>query len=212
MARQFPRRVGLWMSGIHHEPMPTNPEPKLAAPGAGLPLPELMIGRMFFRLKRLISNRAGIAARFEAERAIIRGMVDQCPTALRGKRILIARCRGLEDSSRNWSVWMTLDHLRITNNAFSHVIRSLVSGQVPTKPASTADVKPDPTVTAAVDAAYEQSCAALMETIADCPDLNTKLKYSHPWFGPMNAAAWHVLSAGHLAIHREQIRRILTGL
>ena len=51
-----------------------------------------------------------------------------------------------------------------------------------------------------------------METIADCPDLNTKLKYSHPWFGPMNAAAWHVLSAGHLAIHRKQLRRILTGL
>ena len=103
MARKFPQRVGLWMSGIHHEPMPTNPEPKLAAPGAGLPLPELMIGRMFFRLKRLISNRAGIAARFEAERAIIRGMVDQCPTALRGKRILIARCRGLEPAFKNLS-------------------------------------------------------------------------------------------------------------
>jgi hypothetical protein len=31
--------------------------------------------------------------------------------------VLIARPRGLEDSSRYWSVWMTLDHLRIVHLA-----------------------------------------------------------------------------------------------
>jgi len=34
----------------------------------------------------------------------------------------------------------------------------------------------------------------------------------HPWFGPLDAAGWHALAAGHMAIHRVQIERILQGL
>ena len=187
-------------------------EPTLAAPGAGLPLPELLIGRMIFGFKRLTSSPEGVTARFQSERAAIRSLVDGVPEALRGKRVLIARPRGLEDSSRYWSVWMTMDHLRITNDAFAMVIQSLVNGVVPPGKVSTASVKPDPQVTAAVDAAYEQSCDKLLQTLAACPDLATPVKYEHPWFGPMNARGWHVLSAGHMGIHREQLRRIAAGL
>ena len=187
-------------------------EPKLAPPGAGLPLPELLIGRMIFAMKRLTSRGDDITARFEAQRAAIRSLVDDCPAQHRGQPVLIARPRGLEDSSRYWSVWMTLDHLRITNDAFRRVIGSLANGQVPTQRASTADVKPDPQVNAVVDAAYEQSCTALLQTIASCPDLNTPLRYAHPWFGPLDAAGWHLLTATHMGIHLEQLRRIKAGL
>ena len=192
--------------------MSTHQKPILGAPGAGLPLPERLIGGGRFKWKRLTFSREKTASNFAAERAAIRSLVDQCPIAQRGKPVLIKRPRGLEDSSRCWSVWMTLDHLRITNEAFSGAVRSLVNGQVPSKRASTADVKPDPNVTADVDAAYEQSCTALVQTIDECPNLITKLKYAHPWFGPLDAAAWYVLSAGHMGIHREQLRRILAGL
>jgi len=187
-------------------------ELKLAPPGAGLPLPELLIGRMIFGFKRLTSGREGITARFQKERAMIRSHVDRVPEALRRKRVLISRPRGLEDSSRYWSVWMTLDHLRITNEAFAMVIESLVNGAVPPGKVSTANVKPDPQAAAEVDAAYEQSCERLLQTLSACPDLRTPLKYEHPWFGPMDAAGWHVLSAGHMGIHREQLRRIAGGL
>jgi hypothetical protein len=187
-------------------------EPKLAPPGAGLPLSELLIGRMIFGLKRLRYDHTTCAAGFMAERAAIREMIDRCPLESRGKRVLIARPRGLEDSSRYWSVWMTLDHLRITNDAFSDIIRSLVSGIVPTKPASTANVKPDGEVTAGVDERYEESCVKLLHTVNDCRDLETEKKFAHPWFGPMDAAGWHTLSAGHMGIHREQLRRILAGI
>jgi len=44
------------------------------------------------------------------------------------KRLLIPRLRGMEDSSRNWSVWMTLDHLRIIHGSFIGVIGTLVKG------------------------------------------------------------------------------------
>lgn len=192
--------------------MPSHQEPKLAAPGAGLPLPERFIATLIFGWKRLTSSPEATTARFRQERAAIRTLVDNIPAAQRGQQVLIARPRGLEDSSRYWSVWMTLDHLRITNDAFSMAIRSLVNGRVPARRASTADVKPDPNVTAAVEAAYEQSCEALLQTIAECPNLKTPLRYEHPWFGPMDAAGWHVLSAGHMGIHREQLLRIAAGL
>jgi hypothetical protein len=28
------------------------------------------------------------------------------------------------------------------------------------------------------------------------PDMNTSLRHTHPWFGPLNAAGWHALAAG----------------
>lgn len=192
--------------------MTNHSEPKLAPPGAGLPLPELLIGRMIFGLKLMRYDKATCISSFLTERGAIRELVDRCPIASRGKKVIIARPRGLEDSSRYWSIWMTLDHLRITNDAFSNAIRSLVDGIVPTKPASTADVKPDAAVSAEVDDCYEESCVNLLKTVSDCRDLKTEKKYAHPWFGPMDAAGWHTLSAGHMGIHREQIRRILTGI
>jgi len=73
-------------------------------------------------------------------------------------RVLIDRLPGLEDSSRCWSVWMTLDHLRITNAAFAEVITQLRNGQIPPGKASTAAVKPSETANAFVDATYEALC------------------------------------------------------
>jgi hypothetical protein len=118
----------------------------------------------------------------------------------------------MEDSSRYWSVWMTLDHLRIVHHSFIRVIRALSRGVVPPGRASTADVKPSPDVTYAVISEYEQSCDDLLATVAEAPSLDTRVRYAHPWFGPLNAAGWYALSGGHLRIHRTQIERIIAGL
>ena len=93
--------------------------PTLAAPGAGLPAPELWIARVLFALKRLFGSREAFTARFEQERAAIRQLLSTSDPARRGQQVLIPRLRGLEDSSRFWSVWMTLEHLSITNSIFA---------------------------------------------------------------------------------------------
>jgi DinB superfamily len=128
------------------------------------------------------------------------------------KRVLIARPPGLEDSSRYWSVLMTLDHLRIVNLALVRIISSLAAGKVPEGRASTADVKPDPDVTAAVVREYDNSCDAVSEALAATRGLKTLACFTHPWFGPLDLSAWHALAGTHLAIHRVQIERILSGL
>ncbi len=139
-------------------------------------------------------------------------MLATCDPARRGEQVLIPRLSGLEDSSRFWSVWMTLEHLRITNSVFAMVITSLAQGKVPQKQASTADVKPRSDVTAEVEAAFEASCDQLLAAVAAVPELKTAARYPHPWFGPLDAAGWHALTATHMGIHRQQIAKIIAEL
>ena len=187
-------------------------EPALAPPGAGLPSPELFIGRLLLAFRCLTATRESLNARLHQERAAILALVERCGPEACEDRVLIKRLPGLEDSSRYWSVWMTLDHLRIVHLAMSGIIRSLSQGEMPEGAASTAAVKPSPAATAAVMAEYEASCETLLATVAAAPNLKTPLRYAHPWFGPLNAASWHALAAGHLGIHRRQIEHICAAL
>ncbi len=151
-------------------------------------------------------------AEFALERQRIRTLVQLCGPEAASRRVLIPRVRGLEDSSRYWSVWMTLEHLRIIHGTMARTIQSLANGVVPSGVASTARVKPGTELSAGVVEEYEKSCDELIATAAGVADLNTTVRYPHPWFGPLNAAGWHALAPSHLAIHRQQIERILARL
>ena len=192
--------------------MSSTVEPTLAAPGAGLPRHELFFGRLFFTLTRWTTSPQQTTEAFQQERQAIQALLASCPPGKAAQRVLIARPRGLEDSSRYWSVWMTLEHLRIVHRSLIRVIHDLSREILPEGRASTADVKPGADVTAAVVAEYESSCEDLLLTVAQAPTLRSRARYAHPWFGPLNAAGWHALSATHLRIHRGQIERILAAL
>ena len=127
--------------------------------------------------------------------------------------VLIRRIRGIEDSSRHWSLYMTLDHLRIVNHGIAGIIRALTRDETSEIPATTiADVKPSPDAGPDQVQAFQETCGLYLSTIERIEDLNTQRRHPHPWFGPMNAFAWHGLAAGHMSIHRNQIVRILAGL
>jgi hypothetical protein len=183
--------------------------PRLAPPGAGIPAFERFVGGSVFKLRRLLGTAATFSAQFERERRVIGGLCAGRDGRVLGTRVLIPRLRGLEDSSRYWSVWMTLEHLRIVNNSIYGVIGELTSGRAPGGVVSTAAVKPGEHVGGEVVAAYEASCAGLAALIASKANLRTALRHAHPWFGPLDAAGWHAMSAMHMGIHRAQIERIL---
>jgi hypothetical protein len=191
---------------------PQSESPKLAAPGAGLPGIELQIARILFTLRAWTHDRQRIDALFRRERSLIAELVKSCPAGSLGERVLIPRPRALEDSSRHWSVLMTLEHLRIVNLACASIIRELSEGRVPAGKASTADVKPSPDVTESVLTAYEASCDEVLAAVAAAKDLDDPARFPHPWFGPMSARRWHVLAAVHLGLHRRQIEAILVRL
>lgn len=187
-------------------------EPQLAPPGAGLPKIELLVARALFKLRRLRGNRDSFTADFQRERAAIRALIASCSAESGVRRVLIARVPGLEDSSRYWSVWMTLEHLRIVHTGLIRGMGALAKEIVPPGKASTAAVKPVPGITIAVIPEYEKTCDDLLATIAAIPNLKTKARFAHPWFGPLDASGWHAIAGSHLAIHRKQIERILSGL
>ncbi|HXB60174.1 MAG TPA: DinB family protein [Candidatus Acidoferrales bacterium] len=187
-------------------------EPKLASPGAGLPKAELLVARALFAWRQMRGNRDFFTANFKREREAIRALVRDCNAESGARRVLIDRVPGLEDSSRYWSVWMTLEHLRIIHTGIGRTIGALARGVVPPGKASTAAVKPKPDIGEAVVGEYEKSCDKLLETVAAVPNLKTTARFAHPWFGPLDAAGWHAMAGTHLAIHREQIKRILKRL
>jgi uncharacterized damage-inducible protein DinB len=187
-------------------------QPQLAPPGAGLPFPENLIARCLQKWKCLTGTTASFTAHFIHERETIQHLIANLDETTLSRPILIQRPKGLEDSSRNWSILMTLDHLRIVHHAFINVISNLSNEQIPQAKASTAAVKPDTKVTTDVIAEYETSCDSLLKTIASVKNFKTKARYPHPWFGPMDAHAWHALAGSHMTIHRTQIQRIIAGM
>jgi hypothetical protein len=187
-------------------------EPKLAPPGAGLPQLELFIARLIFAVQSRKGNRDTSNARFTQERNAIRRLLDSCDPGSAATRVLIKRLPGLEDSSRYWSVWMTLDHLRIVNNGIAKTIETLTQEISPNHKASTAAVKPSPAADSSVRDAYEKSCDAVLAAAAASPNLKTTARFAHPWFGPLDASGWHAMAGSHMSIHRKQIERIIQGL
>lgn len=189
---------------------PTDQNPKLGAPGAGLPLPELILARYVFR-KRCRKSREYAKSSFEAEREEIRRLVEKTEMGILVKPVLIKRLRGLEDSSRYWSVLMVLEHLRMVNGMVALTIRSLDKGAVPGIVADTANVKPDPDVTSGVIDEHEKVCDRLINWAERVADLHTTAEFRHPWFGPMDGHEWFHLAGFHMGLHRRQIEKILQG-
>jgi len=183
--------------------------PPLAPPGAGLPWIELQIARLLFGIRCRLGNRESFLQTFRDEQQKVHTLLDSFPSGDRGRRILIPRAVGLEDSSRHYSVWMVLDHLRIVNDACAQAIDQLSKGNGMCGSASTASVKPDPAADASVGPPYEASCRGVIETLESPCDLKSRHRYGHPWFGPLDAHCWAAMVAMHMGIHRNQLALML---
>ena len=160
----------------------------------------------------MTGNEARFRQRFVEERERIRSLLSACPTARRGERVLIERVRGLEDSSRHWSIWMTLDHLRIVHDSVAGILDALARHQVPPGKASTAAVKPSLSVGPEVESAYEASCDRVLAVLDRTGERRSGIRFAHPWFGSLDAHGWCALAGTHLRIHRLQMERILQQL
>lgn len=187
-----------------------HPSLNLAAPGAGLPFVEMVVVRMAFRAFRWTKPPRETGLLFREEQARILELAGLCDPEKGSKRVLIERMMGLEDSSRHWSVFMTLEHLRIVNSSVASVVQMLGSGKVPPGVVTTAAVKPSAGVGPEVIEFFEESCEDFLETTGSGKP--TALRYRHPWFGPLDARGWQAMAAIHMRLHRGQVEKILQNL
>ncbi len=183
--------------------------PSLAPPGAGIPTIERMVGGLQLKWLCFSCDVKATLAIIADERDRITQLTQGTPTTAAAQRVLIPRLPGLEDSSRDWSEWMTLDHLCIVNTQIAGVISLLIQGQTPPGPgASTAAVKPRTAVDEAVLEQFHLSCDQLLASARELlsgENPHLQARYRHPWFGALDARQWLVMAAMHLGIHRRQI-------
>jgi hypothetical protein len=184
----------------------------LEPPGAGIPwIERRLIGAGIWGAARFVDkDRLTELFRTEATRAVrlAAGLSEEAGR----RRVLIPRFLGIEDSSRNWSVYMALEHLVIVNSAIAAALPRLYSGQGVISEVRVEDVKPVP------EAGPEQleDLTRLVDRYTDMVDklgnLRAGIAQAHPWFGPLSAAQWHALASIHNGVHRRQIERILKTL
>jgi hypothetical protein len=187
-------------------------QPALAPPGAGIPMRERWISGIGIKLLARFATRDEITRRFteEGERAVelARGLTED-----KGRRrVLIPRIRGIEDSSRNWSVYMTLLHLVIINTAIAGLIQRLCAGRETLRSVRIEDAKPDEEAGPELADQLEALIARYGEIVTSHGDLRTAKRHPHPWFGALDALQWHALAALHARIHRKQIEQIIERL
>ena len=101
---------------------------QLDAPGAGLPAMEHFIGGYLFRRGLKKHDPEHFTREFQKERGRISALLNDSPQDHWHQPVLIKRPRGLEDSSRRWSVAMTLEHLPICNTIFASLMEGLTKG------------------------------------------------------------------------------------
>lgn len=181
--------------------------PVLQQPGAGLPWWEFLAAKYIVfpaAVRKLTWATANEMFQMEGRKVL--ALWDATPADKLTERALIRRISGIEDSSRFWSVAMTVEHLNIVGQGMNRIIDLLLRGEVPPGKPNTADVKPKGELTAeAVHAEFKQLLA--VPALPQPSEINS-VRHTHPWFGPIDAFQWHCLRGLHHGIHRKQIEAI----
>ncbi len=190
-------------------------QPKLDKPGAGLPFYEWFIAKYFLfpSLFRTTTKEQAIE-NFRKESDEILQLARGLSADELTERRLVPRLRGLEDSSRYWSVAMAIEHLSIVGGGTRNIIRNLSRGIIDMPPASTAAVKPHAEVDSEKVFEYFQAMTDIFVKTASAADFSKfpDAKFAHPWFGPLNAMQWLVFAAPHQSLHKRQIQEIIKRL
>lgn len=184
----------------------------LQPPGAGLPTFELTWLRIYFRCMCAVTSRNAAMQRFKREAEKILSLARIVSATQGTVPVLIDRITGIEDSSRCWSVFMVLDHLRIVNVGMTQIIEDLSHDRPFAQEVRIQDVKPHVDSGPDVVDRFIQSVATYEATINRLGKLSHRVHHPHPWFGPMTADDWHCLAGIHHWVHRRQIERVKQGL
>jgi hypothetical protein len=198
--------------------MPQTPEEILARldpPGAGIAFYYRWVATWLTR--PMVANRTSwdtCRRRCIKYVGAFRREVTGLDEAALATRVLVPRLFGLEDSSRYWSVAMTVRHVSIVSQLISSLIVRLSQGEKIDTPVSIAAVKPEVTSRPAETLAEYLAFADRMldDLDARSGDRRSTATHIHPWFGPLSTRGWFWLLGTHTWVHLRQVRQIRRGL
>ncbi|PKO34429.1 MAG: hypothetical protein CVU34_08490 [Betaproteobacteria bacterium HGW-Betaproteobacteria-7] len=177
----------------------------LAPPGAGLPPLERWISRTGLGALRNTLNRRQIEGWLRSETRKVLAIAGELSAEQMKRKVLIPRPTGLEDSSRNWSAAMVLQHLVIVDTGIGELIAALAQNQTFGREVRIAEVKPAPDAGREQLELLENALRTYIDRMSAVANLRTAGRHAHPWFGPLDGHGWHTLTALHTMIHRRQL-------
>ena len=189
----------------------SEPEPKLAPPGAGIPFYQKLFLRLY--VNPFVAGREPLEkmrARIERKHLRVREEYLAVPEKLRDRKVLVPPQTGLDDSSRYWSAAMVLEHLEIVGSQMGEGIVHLTNGRSPKSKADTAKVKPRGALSAfEIFGSFDGWQSGFLARLdSGVKDFDAKGTYDHPWFGPFTARKWLWVLGIHADIHLKQLRAI----
>ncbi len=192
----------------------SSPQANLAAPGAGLPrLQAFVLRHVFFpAFCRTTSWEKALGLFLHEGERVAEAAQSLAPEALQ-TRVLIRAPMGIEDSSRNWSAAMVLEHLIEVGSRIATGVVELTHGQAVSVKADIADVKPKGQNNEGIVAAYRVFLEDYQDRLVhQTGNRNAQNTAPHPWFGDLTPQRWVCLGAIHQQIHRRQMDRVIAGL
>ncbi len=178
----------------------------------GLPPGERAFLGAALRLSSVLVGSRSQLRTFATEANRILQILEQVDYDFASQRARIPRLQGIEPASCHWSLFMVLDHLVRVDQQILTVIQALRQGYVPQREIAIAEFKPDPDSGAETIDQFQMTARKFQSTVHDLMPLRTVARFSHPWFGPLDARDWTALAAAHHRIHRRQARKIVTVL
>ena len=185
----------------------------LQSPGSGLPPLEQSLLQIGLKLSSAFKSDHGALQFFHQEAYAIIELVDNVDYDFASQRVLVPRFRGMEDSSRNWSLFMVLDHLCRVNREILRTIDVLHDGIEPRGEFDISWFKPDHDCGADSIDEFRDIVLEFQRLIeGKAPLRRGHPKFPHPWFGILDSHQWLCLAGFHHRIHRKQARKIAAML
>lgn len=190
-----------------------NFDKSLEPPGAGLPQIERWVALLAVKIIPRFWTHERALSQFQRVAEKIFERVGQLDAGTCIRRVLIPRIRGIEDSSRYWSIYMVLKHVTVVNNSVLDLLETIASGRPYNREVRIEDVKPEDQIGEEALQEFNHSVASFKKRVQELdPESLKGTKVVHPWFGGLEGHEWLCLAAVHLSIHRRQIEEILRSM
>ena len=199
--------------GRHMSQIKQEPPIKLAAPGDGISFPQRLL--MTFYVRPFVAEKAKIEdskKRFIKISEKILKEIEGLSETQMTQQVLVPPQKGLEDSSRFWSIAMTLEHLGIVGRKMILGIEMISAGHKPPQKVEIAKYKPINEMSAQESIQDFQKFITTDFSNMKISNPDSPITLRHPWFGEMKTKGFVWLLGVHQGLHLQQIREIKKGL
>jgi len=163
-----------------------------------------------------------VVAMFPVETLLVRfqrvsnTLLALCPEqeAAGTRQVLVRRFAGIEESSRDWSGAMLLEHLAIVGRHVIALTEALCAGRPSTWVLRTRDVKPAGALTRQESAAaFEAMVRAYVELVrSEGIAFRSPMRHQHPWFGALRIKQWLAFMTLHHMVHVPHMEAIAAAV